>query len=149
MTYDKEKWKVYYENRKKILATSEGKKSQVISSWKRKGLIDNYDKVYVKYLNTNNCEKCNISFDKVKKCMDHNHTDGKFRNVLCNRCNSSMPDKKIQSNNKLGHKNISFYRNIYNYDKRHNGKRYRETNENLQVLLWYKFVIHMKLYKSF
>ena len=57
MTYDKEKWKVYYENRKKILATPEGKKSQNISSWKRRGLIDDYDKVYEKYLNTDNCEK--------------------------------------------------------------------------------------------
>ena len=38
--------------------------------------------------------------------MDHNHTTGEFRNVLCNKCNGRKADKKIYSTNTSGYKGI-------------------------------------------
>ncbi|XP_050440025.1 uncharacterized protein LOC126845412 [Adelges cooleyi] len=41
-----------------------------------------------KFDKTSRCESCSVSFgDKCAKVRDHNHWTGKFRAVLCNRCN--------------------------------------------------------------
>ena len=70
-----------------------GKKSRKISHWKANGLIsDDYEKIYEIWLNCKNCEECGIElisgqFGSNKKCMDHSHITGEFRNVLCNKCN--------------------------------------------------------------
>ena len=65
-----------------------------INDWKRQGLIcDNYNAIYEKVMNTTNCEECNVLLTEDKKntsttrCMDHDHTTGLFRNVLCCSCN--------------------------------------------------------------
>jgi uncharacterized protein (UPF0248 family) len=75
--------------------TEKGKKCRRIRDWKRMGLIcDNYDALYKKVYSTLNCEECNVLLTEDKKmtkttrCMDHDHTTGLFRNVLCNSCNS-------------------------------------------------------------
>ena len=44
------------------------------------------------YINTTNCEECNIEliegrYGNNKKCLDHCHKTGEFRNVLCQTCN--------------------------------------------------------------
>ena len=98
----KEYYKKYYqENKEKIKEqqkiysqTENCIKSMRISNWKQNGIYsDDYDKLYEKYINTTNCEKCDIllTYDKVitntTKCLDHNHQTGLFRYVLCNRCN--------------------------------------------------------------
>jgi hypothetical protein len=68
-------------------------KSNRIKKWKSRGVIcDDWNKLYDKYININNCEECNIElisgiFGSNKKCLDHNHTTGEFRNILCNLCN--------------------------------------------------------------
>ena len=82
-------------------------KTHTISHWKHQGLIDDdYEKIYNKVMNTDYCERCNCKLTGGKpptnttKCMDHNHETGKFRNVLCLSCNSSLPKqtKKIKNN---------------------------------------------------
>ena len=58
--------------------------------WVRRGLItDNIDEVYKKYEETTNCDLCNIFLEgkgRTKKCMDHSHSTGLFRNILCLSC---------------------------------------------------------------
>jgi hypothetical protein len=68
-------------------------KTKRISVWKNYGIIhDDYNALYDKYLNTNNCEECGIQmcFGKGKdaRCVDHDHETGMVRNIICRSCNS-------------------------------------------------------------
>ena len=81
------------EQHKQYYKTENGKKSYRITTWKQRGVItENFDELYDKYINTNNCEECNVelihgNFGNNKKCLDHDHETGQFRNVLCCGCN--------------------------------------------------------------
>ena len=79
------------EYKKKYITTDSYDKSNRISNWKIQGLIDNYDKVYEIFEYTLFCDECRCDLDqcsKSVKCMDHDHTTGLFRNILCKSCNS-------------------------------------------------------------
>ena len=71
--------------------TPEGKKRDLKFKWKRRGLIhDDFETLYTSYVNATNCDLCDVVFEgkgKNMKCMDHDHTTGKFRNFLCKSCN--------------------------------------------------------------
>ena len=59
-----------------------------------------------------NCELCNVEFtDEIKnqRCLDHDHTTGFFRKVLCRSCNASYlkASQKLKVTNKTGHMFIS------------------------------------------
>ena len=79
------------EYQQKYMKTEQGKKTVKISSWKFQGLIsDNYDKIYEIYKNTEICDNCDIELNQdvgTRKCMDHDHSNGLFRNILCHTCN--------------------------------------------------------------
>ena len=74
--------------------TEAGKKSQRISRWRNRGVInDDFNSLYEYYINCKNCEECNVeliegNFGSNKKCLDHNHETGLFRNVVCCACNT-------------------------------------------------------------
>jgi len=80
--------------------TENGKKIGRISDWKRKGVIsDDFNVLYEKYINTNECEICNISITSGtgiigKKHLDHCHITGKFRKILCGYCNTHVMRNK-------------------------------------------------------
>jgi hypothetical protein len=82
----KEKNKQYYQ-------TEQGIKSNRISSWKQIGVkSEDYNALYEYYINCKYCEVCEIelisgSFGANKKCLDHDHKTGLFRNILCCVCN--------------------------------------------------------------
>ena len=102
--------KDYYEkNREKIneihkayRQTEAGKKSHRIARWKRYGVKhDDFNSLYEVYINTKFCEECNIELVEGlhganKKTLDHDHTTGKFRNVICHTCNMrrAIEDRK-------------------------------------------------------
>lgn len=76
----------YYKNPENI-------KNNTINSWKRQGIIsENYDELYNTYINTNECELCKTAITggkglNGKRHLDHDHTTGEFRNILCGKCN--------------------------------------------------------------
>ena len=97
-TYDNE---YRQKNKEKILVqmkeynqTPAGKRRTTINNWKQHGLIhDDYNQLYDAYLESTNCEKCDIEYGQWRdgtlpcRCMDHCHESGYFRNFLCCRCN--------------------------------------------------------------
>ena len=81
--------------------TPRGKKLSRINLWKRRGLIHpNFDELYEQYINTSNCERCDIELTEEKRrtlttrCMDHDHNTGLIRYIVCHRCNSSRELKQ-------------------------------------------------------
>lgn len=70
------------------------KKCDTIGNWKVGGIVhEDYNALYAEYKASTNCEECGIPYGEYGdgsgtfKCCDHDHTTGKFRNFLCNRCN--------------------------------------------------------------
>jgi len=86
----------YIEYKKKYNKTENGLKVCRLSCWRMRGLIsEDYDKIYERYILTEECDNCGILLDEdfnTKKCMDHSHTTGEFRNILCNLCNVNRID---------------------------------------------------------
>jgi len=82
----------------------------MIAKWKHRGLIlkegQTYKDIYSYVMTIKKCEICGINFDdeNVKRCMDHSHRTGFFRQVLCITCNLHY-DKttSLFKNNKMGH----------------------------------------------
>ena len=89
-------------NREKCVKSSmkshaKNPKSTFKAKWKNRGLLwdteEEFNTIWDKYINTDNCSNCNLVFGEhdilklTKKCMDHDHTNGKFRSILCSYCN--------------------------------------------------------------
>ena len=96
----KQKDKDYRErNKEKIKEyrqTPQGKKSHIISNWKSSGLKETKEKIeelYEIYTTIKFCEACDIELTRSGKhsatdiCLDHCHTTGRFRLMLCRSCN--------------------------------------------------------------
>jgi len=94
----KEWYEVNKEQIKEYFKTPQGKKIRRIKNWKHSGLIsEDYDKIYEIYVNTWECDNCGIelvegNYGANRRCMDHNHRTGEFRNILCGTCNIMRPD---------------------------------------------------------
>ena len=87
-----------------------------IRNWRKYGIIcregETYKDLYYHVMSITNCELCNVEFtDEIKKqrCLDHDHTTGFFRKVLCRSCNAKfmVTPQKLRKNSKTGHKWIS------------------------------------------
>ena len=91
------------ENNRKYSKTEKGKRKIKIRDWKEKGMICNdWDDFYDKYLLTTHCESCNLEFGNERcnrKNVDHQHSSGHIRNIICHSCNSfrSKYDKQLGS----------------------------------------------------
>ena len=65
-------------------------KSIMLHAWKRIGVIyHDFDDLYDVYIKTMNCWHCNKEFVSTRdRCLDHDHTTGSFRAIVCNKCNA-------------------------------------------------------------
>jgi len=128
-------------------------KYQNIYRWKSKGVISNdFDKLYEEHMKINICQLCNIQFnDNIynnKRCLDHDHETGLYRQTICHRCNVRFDRKidKLRKDNKSGHKNISYFKipNLYIYRKTINKKITQKHFKTLKDALVYKFIQILK-----
>ena len=64
--------------------------------WKYRGVVwendDEFMQIWNKYESSTHCQNCNVEFKKeptkmLRKCLDHCHQTGKFRNIVCGHCN--------------------------------------------------------------
>ena len=119
-------------------------KTSSICDWKNSGVIsDDFDKLYEKHMSINNCQLCNIEFNKdimmERRCLDHDHKTGLYRQTICHKCNIQF-DKQKYKNNKTGYINIYFEksRNRYRYDKKINGKKVCKRFQTLEEAVDFK-----------
>ncbi len=86
--------KKYYEKNKEKIALKNKTdpnriKSLRINNWKRRGVVGDYEALYILYNETQKCACCQYVFEDDKnKCLDHDHSNGEFRQILCRNCNN-------------------------------------------------------------
>ena len=120
--------------------TPEGWKSFRIGSWKHKGLIDDYEKVFEIYMETTECMRCSVPISGRGKHMDHDHETGLYRAILCRSCNNGNPlDLDCRKNNKsTGIKYISKRKNGYGFHKTTKGVSHRKYFKTIEEAVKYK-----------
>ena len=68
------------------------------SNWKKRGMKidpDDFEYIYNEYIHATNCDLCNKLFTKSSdRHLDHNHTTGDVRNIVCQSCNNKQTDRK-------------------------------------------------------
>ena len=105
-----------YTNRKHLVI------NDAISKWVSRGLIsDDYREVYDRWEGSFECEKCSHDYSYYKKCMDHCHVTGAFRNILCQACNVNQ-----RMDNTSGYPNICKHNNGWMYERNIKKVRYRK-----------------------
>tara|TARA_R110001599_G_scaffold5223_1_gene26264 strand:+ start:82 stop:507 length:426 start_codon:yes stop_codon:yes gene_type:complete len=114
-------------------------KKYKIQSWKNQGLISNdFDSIYTRYINSTNCKKCGHDYSYYKKCMDHCHITGAFRNILCHSCN--MNDN---SKNTSGYANICKNGDYWVYNRKFKHKNHRKGFKTKSEAIIYKWLYEL------
>tara|TARA_R110001599_G_scaffold7272_3_gene35753 strand:- start:444 stop:818 length:375 start_codon:yes stop_codon:yes gene_type:complete len=77
---NKDYFKTYYKENPHI---------KLKSGWKQSGIICDYDAIYEIYKDTHSCDFCGKTFKMNCKVLDHCHTCGCVRGVICRSpCNN-------------------------------------------------------------
>jgi hypothetical protein len=127
---------------KKVILKKDFDKKQIIYGWLYQGMIDPFnddcETIYNRYMNTTNCDLCNISFSDKRKCMEHDHKTGLFRNIVCCSCNIKISFKERVCTNNTG-----IYSLYYQYYKRNNEWLFvynKQCNKDLRIYKKFKEV---------
>jgi hypothetical protein len=84
------------ERQNKYFKSEIGKKTNTKASWKKQGLnMENFEELYERYSMAIFCDICECVLNvegnyNSKKCMDHDHDTGEFRNICCWNCNINI-----------------------------------------------------------
>ena len=82
------------EAQKRYFQSEKGKKSSLKNGWKSQGLnMENFEEIYERYTMAIFCDICECVLEgngRNRKCMDHCHLTGEFRNIVCNYCNVAI-----------------------------------------------------------
>lgn len=96
------------ENNKKYFSDPKNKRKHREQQWKKYGIKNmTYERYEEMLIQQDNCCKiCGIHKSKIKRnlAVDHDHTTGKIRGLLCKRCNYF-----------LGMFDINFLNNVVDY----------------------------------
>ena len=70
----------------------EYRKKMLLSNWRKVGLKDNFEDVFLIYQQQTQCEICDVKLEskahgKNRKVMNHCHKTEWFLNILCMSCN--------------------------------------------------------------
>ena len=105
-------------------------RSEKMYKWRYIGLVfeseAEFKAIYERLIYATKCELCDKTFTKSRdRQMDHCHDTGKFRNIVCNRCNQRKADIEPRSNNTSGYKGISWNKghNSWDFKAMVNGKQ--------------------------
>ena len=131
-----------------------------ICNWKKRGLIcregEAYKDIYLFVMSIDNCQLCSVKFNDEnyndKRCMDHSHETGFFRQVLCHKCNiwHDRTLSKIRKGNKTGHRWIGIGKSqrdnqlpriVFRYNRA--GFK-RKASQSLTKLIAYSFIQLLK-----
>ena len=106
-------------------------KTKTICQWKYIGVVyDDFEELYYIYMNTLNCSHCNKDFKTtLDRCLDHDHSTGLFRAIVCQNCNKN--DSYIKYPNGY-YKNKDYHKEYYQANKekmKEYDKKYHEANK--------------------
>ena len=95
--------KKYYEKNKDYLYEKKKEYRKIypektfILNWKSRGVKlregEDWDSIYLYYITCEECENCGVELTDGKpmklttRCLDHDHSTGFIRNIICNACN--------------------------------------------------------------
>ena len=97
---------------KKYSRSERGLQTRRVRVWQSYGMrCDNWDALYERYLETPNCELCNIDISTEKRSLDHDHNSGYPRFIVCNVCNSKIGVVDRQK--------LRLHAELYRYFNRH------------------------------
>jgi hypothetical protein len=98
-------------------------KSAKIRKWKKRGVVcEDFDMLYQEYIKKTKCEHCDKDFKSTRnRHLDHDHSTGLFRAVVCQACNTK--DTYIKYPNGYDNKE---YREQYRKENREKIKEYAE-----------------------
>ena len=96
---------------------------QCIDTWRGKRIIyksnsvEDWKELYNIYMNTLSCPCCSVEFvdgsvGSNRRCLDHDHNTGKYRNTICHICNTKT-DREPNVDNTSGWRNISLIKHKY------------------------------------
>ena len=126
-----------------------------IRNWMRIGLVlregETYKDIYAFVMSIDNCKICSVKFNNEvyseKRCMDHCHRTGYFRQVLCMKCNKQF-DRAIKS--KTGHRwigtKIQWNKGKISVSFQYARKGFRrKSSTSLTKLICYSFIQLLKI----